>query len=164
MEALLNKPTILHKVEAEYQAFTDLLAPLDGWQLTTPCVVGEWSIKDLLAHLTIWQKHLLTVLRAARHETTPETPIAQLTCEDIDCLNQAFYAAAKARPLSDVWAVFRATYRQVKQELEALSEETLTDPERYLWLDGMALSQVIATDTYEHYQEHTLLIRAWLMD
>lgn len=164
MEALLDKPTLLDKVETEYQAFVDLLAPLDGWQLTTPGVVGDWSIKELLAHLTVWQKRLLTVLQAARQGIQPETPITQITCEDLDRANRVFYEAAKARPLDDVWSVFRATYLQVKQEIAALSEEALKDPERFAWLDGLALEHFIACDTYEHYQEHMLLVRVWLME
>jgi hypothetical protein len=162
MAALLDKTTILNKIETEYRAFEDLLAPLDGWQLTTPGVVGEGSIKDLLAHLTVWQKRLLTILQAALQGTEPAQPIARSTEEEIECLHQQFYAAARARPLREVWEAFRSTYLQVKHAVEALSEETLLDCERFAWLDGIALQRFIADNTYQHYEDHALAVYAWL--
>ncbi len=84
METLLDKPAILNKVQAEYQALEDLLVSLDGWQLTTPGIVGEWSIKDVLAHLTVWQKRLLLILQAALQGVEPETPVAHLKCSDVE--------------------------------------------------------------------------------
>lgn len=162
MAALLNKTTILNKIETEYQAFEDLLAPLDGWQLTTPGVVGEGSIKDLLAHLTVRQKRLLLILQAALQGTDPAIPVARSTDEEIECLHQQFYAAARARPLRDVWDAFRTTYLQVKQAVEALGEETLLDCQRFAWLDGVTLQRLIADNTYQHYEDHALAVYAWL--
>jgi uncharacterized protein (TIGR03083 family) len=155
MEALLDKPTILHKVETEYQAFADLLAPLDGWQLTTPGVEGEWSIKDMLIHLTASHKELAAILQAACQEVAH-------VAEDIECLNEQFISAARARPLRDVWAAFQTTYAQMKQSLEALNEQALQNPQQLAGLDGMTLQQVIACDTYSHYEEHALAIHLWL--
>lgn len=162
MAALLDKTTILNKIDTEYRAFEDLLAPLDGWQLTTPGVVGEGSIKDMLAHLTVWQKRLLTILQAALQGTEPAQPVTRSEDEEIECVHQQFYAAARARPLREVWDAFRATYLQVKQAVEALGEETLLDCERFAWLDGVALQRLIADNTYRHYEDHALAVHAWL--
>ena len=156
MEALLDKPTILHKVETEYQAFADLLAPLDGWQLTTPGVVGDWSIKDVLIHLTASHKELATILQAALQNTD--------MTEDVKCLNEQFASAARARPLRDVWAAFQITYEQMRRGLEALNDKVLQNSQQLAWLDGMTLQQVIACDTYDHYEEHAQAIHLWLAE
>ena len=157
MEALLNKTTVLDKMETGYKAFEDLLAPLDGWQLTTPGVVGTWSIKDVLIQLTGEQRQLLQVLQAMRQGEKP----ASLTGEEIECLNQRFYAASRARPLREVWAAFHATYVQVKAEVEALGEETLLDPQSFSWLEEVALYHVLAEHTYP-YAKYIPPIRVWL--
>ncbi|HEY7349112.1 MAG TPA: ClbS/DfsB family four-helix bundle protein [Ktedonobacterales bacterium] len=164
MEALLDKTTILDTIETEYKAFADLLAPLDGWQLTTPGVIGAWSIKDLLAHLTVWQKHLLMLLRETLEGTEPAPLDDHSVSDEMGYWDEQFYAAAKARPLNEVWAAFHATYAQVKQAIEALSEETLKDPRKFAWLDGEALQQIIASETYEHYNDHALAVHVWLAD
>jgi hypothetical protein len=156
MEALLDKTNILDKMEREHAAFENLLAPLDGWQLTAPRVVGAWSIKDLLAHLTVWHKHLLESLQGIE----AETPAADLTDEE----DQAFFAAARARPLREVWAAFQASYAQVKNAIAALSDSALVDAQHCAWLAGAALQRSIACNTYEHYEEHALEIYAWLAE
>lgn len=162
MEALLEKASILDTMETEYQAFVEMLAPLDGWQLTTPGATEAGSIKDVLAHLTARQKHLLTILQAACQGTEPTGPIRHLSGEDVDGMNREFYAAARARPLQEVWAAFRVTYKQVQEAVEALCAETIMDSEQIAWLHGLPLRDYIAGNTYEHYQEHGLWIRAWL--
>ncbi|HEY7358153.1 MAG TPA: ClbS/DfsB family four-helix bundle protein, partial [Ktedonobacterales bacterium] len=152
----------LNKIETEYRALEDLLAPLDGWQLTTPRVVGAWSIKEVLIHLTISHNQLLLILQAARQGTAPEQPAADLTEEEIGRLNEAFYQAARARPLREVWAAFKATHAQVKQMIEGLDEQALLDGDSFAWLGGIALQCFIAGGTYEHYEDHILPIRVWL--
>jgi hypothetical protein len=162
MEAVLEKAALLDKMEAEYKAFEELLAPLDGWQLTAPSATGEGSVKDVLAHLTAWHSHLLKVLRGAQQGREPAAPIGHLSDEEIERLNQRFYEAAKARPLNEVWAAFHATYVQVREAVAALGEEVIGDTRRFPWLHGLALAHYIAGDTFDHYQEHALWIRVWL--
>ncbi|HLW03379.1 MAG TPA: ClbS/DfsB family four-helix bundle protein [Ktedonobacterales bacterium] len=162
METLLDKSAILHNIETEYKAFEELLAPLDGWQLTTPRVVGEWSIKEVLIHLTAYHKRLLLLLEAAAQETASAQSFARLSEEEIERLSQQFYAASRARPLREVWAAFQATHAQVKQMIEALNEKALQDAQSYGWLQGMPLQRLIACDTYQHYAEHALAIHIWL--
>jgi hypothetical protein len=164
METLLGKPTILNKLETAYKAFEDLLAPLDGWQLTTPRVVGEWSIKEVLIHLATYHKRLLILLQAALQETEPGQSLGALAPEEMEGINQQFYAAARARPLREVWAAFAATHVQVKQAIEALNEKALHDPQRLGWLQGEAFQRFIACDTYQHYEEHALAIHIWLAE
>ncbi len=162
METLLNKAAILNKIETEYRALEDLLAPLDGWQLTTPGIVGDWSIKEMLIHLTISHKRLVLMLQAARQGAAPEQPTVSFRDEEIGQLNEAFYQAARARPLREVWAAFKATHAQVKQMIEELNEQALLDCNSFSWLGGMALQCFIAGSTYEHYEDHILPIRVWL--
>ncbi len=162
METLLDKAALLETMETEYQALVDLLAPLDGQRLTTRGATGAWSIKDVLAHLTAWHTHLLKILQAAQQGREPAPPFGHLADEEIERLNQRFYEAARARPLHEVWSAFRSTYVQVRAAVAALGEAALGDTRRFPWLDGLALADYVAGDTYEHYQEHVQWIRAWL--
>jgi hypothetical protein len=164
VETYLDQSAILNKLETEYKALVDLLTPLDGWQLTTPGVVGEWSIKEVLIHLTLGHRRLLMILQAAAQNAAPALPATHSSDEDIERWHQQFFQAARARPLREVWAAFQATYAQVKQVLESLNEKILQDAQRLAWLDGMALKSLIACDTYEHYEDHALAIHAWVAE
>jgi hypothetical protein len=37
-------------------------------------VTGDWSIKDIVAHLTAWEERLVAWLEAIAHGTSPELP------------------------------------------------------------------------------------------
>lgn len=161
----MDKAQLLAEMNSGYTALETVLAPLDQQQMTTPGVTGDWSIKDILAHLAVWQNYLVIRLQAAARN---EVPAIQgiLSDEDggsaIDRLNAGFYEENKSRPLDDVMADFRKTYRQIEDGVQALKGEDLFEPKRFAWLKGNALWELVAGDTYEHYQEHIASIQGWL--
>ena len=162
MEQQMNKSELLSEMNSKYTELEQMLAPLSNTQMTTTGVNGAWSIKDILAHLAAWQYVLLDRLQAAIQHTEPSSSFQGLSDEDIDRLNSQFYEENKSRPLSEVQADFRNTYRQIADAVQAMNEEDLFAPQRFAWLGGRALWRFIAGDTYEHYIEHMEPISKWL--
>ncbi len=162
MEELLNKAQLLDKMHSEYTAFQMLLNSLDETQMTTAGENGDWSIKDILAHIATWQKHLLDRLEAAAHNQEPAVPVQSLTDEEIDRLNEQFYQENKSRPFAEVLTDFRSTYLQIVKAMQTISDTDLTDPHCFAWMGGSPLLRLVAGDTYEHYQEHIGPIQEWL--
>ena len=160
----MDKTHLLDEMNSAYTELENILAPLDSEQLTTPGVNGDWSIKDILAHLTTWQHYLVIRLQAAVRNERPA--IQGILSEDegtaIDKLNAGFYEENKSRPLNEVIADFRTTYRQIVEAVQALNGEDLFEPRRFAWMKGNALWELVAGDTYEHYQEHLQSIQEWL--
>ena len=161
MAEQMDKASILDELRSKYAALEAILAPLDKAQMTTPGVIGNWSIKDILAHITAWQHRLLTWLHAARHNQKP-TISGPDSEEEMDRLNEQFYQENKSRPLADVLGNFRSSYLQIMEAVQAIPEEDLIDPHRFAWLNGDSLRQLVAGDTYDHYQEHQQQIEEWL--
>ena len=60
-----DKAALLANIQAGYDQLEALLASLSEEQMLIPGVNGSWSIKDNLAHLTVWQNY-----QAARQEGT----------------------------------------------------------------------------------------------
>ena len=135
--------------------------PLDKTQCSTEGVIPGWSIKDILAHIASWHHRLLIWLGAAVHNEEPDISGPD-SVEDMDALNAQFYQENKPRPLDEVLADFRATYQQINDRIQAIPEEYLINPHRFPWSDGEPLWQLVAGDTYEHYQEHLAQIQEWL--
>jgi hypothetical protein len=158
----MEKALLLREVTSGYAALEALIAPLNDEQLTTPGVMGEWTMKDVLAHLTAWHLHLLDLLDAAVQGTTPAPSAVVSTDEEVDRLNAHFYAAGHARPLAEVQAGFGASFERVIADLEALAEEALNRTDQWPWLRGVPLWQFVRGNTYAHYDEHATHIRAWL--
>lgn len=162
MAEQMDKAKILDEMRAKYAALEDFLAPLDETQMTTEGVNGEWSIKDVLAHITAWHHRLLDRLHAATRNEEP-TLSGVVTDEEVDRLNEQFYKENKSRPLDDVLTDFRTTYLQIVDVVQVMNEEDLTDPHRFSWMKGNPLWYLVAGDTYEHYQEHKGPIQEWLV-
>jgi hypothetical protein len=161
MAEQMDKAKLLDEMRTKYAALEDILAPLDETQMTTEGVNGDWSIKDVLAHITAWQHRLLVWLHAATQNEEPA--ISGLDSDEaMDRLNEQFYKENKSRPLDDVLTDFRTTYMQIVDEVQVLNEEDLTDPHRFTWMKGNPLWYIIAGNTYEHYQQHRGPIQEWL--
>ncbi len=157
----VDKASILDELRSKYVALEAILAPLDEAQMTKTGVIGDWSIKDILAHITAWHHRLLARLHAARHNEEP-TISGPDSEEEMDRLNEQFYKENKSHPLADVLGGFRSSYLQIVEAVQAMPEEDLIDPHRFAWLNGDSLRQLVAGDTYDHYEEHRQQIEEWL--
>lgn len=158
-----DKVELLQRMQDDYTAFVALLTPLSEEQMTTPGVNGDWTIKDILVHLATWQKRMASRVEALAHndEVNPNNPIIH-TDEEMHAFNNATFAANQARPLDLVWSDFRSSYQHLLQNTRLLGENDLFNPHRYTWLEGSALWENIAGNSFAHYEEHTPMITEWL--
>jgi hypothetical protein len=162
MSEQVDKASILNELSTMYATLEEILIPLDKTQMTIEGVIPGWSIKDLLAHIASWHHRLLAWLHAAIRNEEP-TISGPNSVEEMDALNAQFYQENKSRTLADVLADFRATHQQIMDIIQAMPEEDLINPDRFTWAEGEPLWQVIAGDTYDHYQEHLHQIQEWLV-
>jgi len=159
MPERIVKAALLGNIQAGYDKFEALLAPLSEEQMTTPTVNGTWSIKDNIAHLTAWQGYVLEQLQGVIDGKEPPEFMPGLTTEDE--INERVYQENRNRPLAEVLADLRASYQRVLATVQSLSEENMNTP--FPWSkSGNPAWLLIAGNTYEHYEEHGNIIRRWL--
>ena len=157
MSTTQDKTQLLDDMRKGYAAFSALLASLSSEQMTTPEVNSNWSVKDNIAHLTVWQQRVINMLPAIREQRDLPDPTPAMTEEEI---NAMYYQQFKSQPLDQVVQTFHATSRQLIAEVEATSIEDLTKP--IAWLDERPVWGYIAGNSYEHFQEHSTIIHSWL--
>ena len=58
----VDKQRLLGKLDQARAALKDSYAGLSDSRLTEPGVTGDWSVKDILAHVTTWEGEALTHL------------------------------------------------------------------------------------------------------
>ena len=149
MEPPVSKSQLLDTIRAERSALDASIAGLSDARLSEPGVAGHWSVKDILVHVTWWEQRTIAKLHG---ETTEHD---QLGGEDndevIDRLNDGAYRERAGVPAADVKASFRASLEAMMDSWAELSEEYL-----------LANLELIAGNTYLHYPEHAVQIRAWL--
>src|SRR5258708_38563156 len=110
MSSTNRKAQILDEIAAAYGPLEAQVAALSAAQMTQPGVMDEWTVKDILAHVAWWERHLLRTLRDGHDEldelVTEGTESRQLT----DRANAEVFAASPDRPLPDALADFRAVH------------------------------------------------------
>jgi hypothetical protein len=156
----MSKQEIRSALEASRAALLDALDGLTPEHLLQPRAVGEWSVRDVLQHLSLWEAELVRLLlhveqgRQAVGGSFVPNP-------DFDAINALWHAETKDRPLERVLEDFHGVRRQTLRWLGDFSDEDLTRIRREAWLHNQSLARWIAEYSYEHEQEHTLAIRAW---
>ena len=50
---------LLNRLDTAWAAFKESYAGVPDAQLMEPGVIGDWSVKDILAHVTIWEEEAL---------------------------------------------------------------------------------------------------------
>ncbi len=99
-------------------------------QMQIPGACGEWSVKDILAHLDEWEQLHMGWMAAVERGETPEVPAPGVTWkrEDIDRLNRKIYKAHCHEPVETVLASFRATHERFIAQAAAIPEVDLFTP------------------------------------
>jgi hypothetical protein len=154
-----TKSELLARMQAEYERFEALLSTLSGQQMTATGANSPWSVKDTIAHLTVWQGYLLDQLQGVANGKQPAAFMPELPTEDE--INEHFYHVNKDRPLAALRADFQNLFARVLESVQAMSEETLKAPFPWHWNDRLVWV-LTAHNTYEHFWEHGDNIRRWL--
>jgi hypothetical protein len=155
----MNKQELIAAMKNSRQQFTAALEGIPEEAMLEPGLDGEWSVKDLLLHLTMWEAELIQMLWQVQQGTKPTTAHFQRT--EMDQLNQQWQQENRERALDMVWNDFRGVRSQTIRRVEAMSDADLKNVERYPWLKGRALWKWVAGDTFEHEAEHLKQIQEW---
>jgi uncharacterized protein (TIGR03083 family) len=148
----MTKPELLQAIQKGRTDFEAALVKLSPEQMTAPGAMGEWSVKDILGHISMWESRLVTILYAIERDATP--PQAIHTQAEVDQANAESFAEQRDRPLDRVLADFHGVHIQLLKRLEAVKERDLNDPKRFKWMEGEPLEKLVAGDTFVHYAEH----------
>jgi hypothetical protein len=149
---------MLAEFEQEWVNIERICATLSEAEMTTREVEGEWSIKDVLCHLSAWEKYLLDRLGMVMTGQPPQYAV-MTSWDDVHRFNAQVFADSKDRSPASVVIEFRSLYRGVMTVLEAMSDDQLIQPYSYDFPDdGLNLLQLIRANTCEHYREHRIAI------
>jgi uncharacterized damage-inducible protein DinB len=118
----MNKSELISaisKARAEWEA---VISPLDDDKILQAKTQGDWSLKDVIAHLTWHEKEMLGLIRA--HALVG----SELWNLSLHQRNNLIYLENKDRPLEELRAEVRGVFTDLLQALETLSDVDLNDP------------------------------------
>ena len=156
----MNKQQLIADLEASRKRLEDTIAGLSVEQMNEPNAVGDWSVKDVLAHLAMWAARSVTLLFDAEQGRASED--IESMFGNFDAVNAENYEEQKDRPLERVLADFRGVHRQLLRRVGAWDEVALFDQTRFAWMRGQSLGDYLQGAVVEHEDEHRQGITAWL--
>jgi len=153
-------------METERMRWKTLLAEIPDERMVQAGVTGDWSVKDIIAHVTAYEQGLVKWLEAALRGELLELP--DLDHPDVDQRNAVIFSRNRDRLLEEVLLESEEVFEQLLELVRGLAEQDLMEPDKSEWFvrprwnESRPLWKCIADDSYEHYHQHIPGIRAWL--
>lgn len=138
---------ILKATRKEFLSLADLVPAADR---TTFPVCGVWTLKDLIGHLTDWEKVGVDGLRQLAAGQTPEF---DELITDFDTWNNAHAAARHDQPWNEVWAEFEQTRQELVSLVDQMGEGDWARPFTAPWdsqINGYFWVNVWSGHDHEH--------------
>jgi hypothetical protein len=144
------KEELLNNLDHEYKTFLDTVEGLDEAHLIEVWL-GEWSIREIVAHLSGWHREIGAGLeRMARGER----PFPEGTnFDDVDNWNEKFASATRGMMASDVLRELEKSHAYFVHAASLISDD------RYQ--PGKTAQGIVDGAGIHHYREHAEQIRAW---
>ena len=157
----MNKSAFLNGLREEYQQWEALLNQIGEERMDQSGVAADWSIKDIVAHLTGWRRRTVARLQAAQRGEGEPPPYWPAHLQTDDAINAWMYESNRGRSVRDVLDDSDHVFQQLVAAIEGLPDEFLSDPARHLpWLEAQSIKP---SDFFGHFhEEHEQDMRAWL--
>jgi len=134
----------LELLDSAWARWLEALDLVDPFRRDEKVLDDNWSIKDLVAHTTFWDAEVLTDIQRWRHGRPPVS-------NDWQRMNDENYAAHRDRPYDLIRVEMHLVHQIVRDAIAQLPADLPAE-----------LIERIAVDTWDHYDEHTQQIEAWL--
>lgn len=157
----MTKSELLDWLQKEYQQWEAFLDQIGPARMDQPGVNGDWSMKDIVAHLTGWQPRLTGRLQAAQRGEPEPPPPWPAHLETEDEINAWIYETNRGRPVSEVLDESRQVFQQLLAVIEGLPDDVLIEP---AWrIVHLGDKRFPAGEFFDHFHDdHEADIRAWL--
>jgi len=161
----MNKESYLDRFRADREAWEKLVSEVGEARMSQPGVMGEWTFKDLVAHLTGWRERTAMRVQAGCRIEAQNPPwwphgVEGESDEDVERINTLIYEFNRARSAQDVLEDSERVLRLLEDSLQDLSEEAFSSQDCFAWTGGKPLIEI---DLLDHWHtEHEPGVRTWL--
>ena len=142
---------MLNEIDAAWEAFHASYAGLDDGQLLIPGVCGDWSVRDLIAHVTWWDGEAIEHLPQVLAGQCP--PKYSDVYRGIDAFNAQMTERDAGLSLEEVRERAQSTHANLIALVAGVDPALLTPQSRF--------RHRLRLDTFGHYPIHTADILAW---
>jgi hypothetical protein len=150
---------LIDLVKQERTTWEAVLEQINEQMMTQPGVSGEWSLKDVIAHITWHENEMVGMINAHALEGSDLWNLIT------DERNAIIHEENRDKSLAEVLDESKQVYLLLMDLLPTMSDDDLTNPENFTGMppDWQPWT-IIADNTYEHYQHHIADIKRWLAE
>ena len=172
---MLSRAGVLERLQEEPHWWEGILADIGDDRMEEAGIMGGWTFKVMVAHLSGWQRRTLNRLQAGvSGEPEAPTPWPEELNDpgnpdhegQVDHVNHWLYEHSKDRPVEMVLAESRNQWDELQSLLERMPEDLLLDAETFPFLDGQSLADAVVTGSlFGHFHdEHEPEIQSWFAE
>ncbi len=147
----MDRSQLLKRLDKAWEAFKESYAGLSDSELMEPGITGDWSVKDIIAHVTRWEEEALTHLPLILDGGKP--PRYSVTYGGIDAFNAQATEQKRNLSLSEVLRQQDDMHRRLIDFIQSAPEDQFIRETRF--------RHRLRLDTYSHYPKHAEAIREW---
>jgi hypothetical protein len=141
---------ILKQIKEEWADLKAQLSKVPANRMDEGGVVGPWSVKDIVGHITTWERQAITAV--SNYIAESDTAILAWK-DDLDGFNLQAVDDTRSKTLDDLMTSLDQTHSELLAFVAGVPGDALS-------VDGVI--NRIQEDTFDHYAEHTASIRQWL--
>ncbi len=143
---LAEKLLVLLKLA--YDEEQKLYTILDENERSSAGKLGQWSAKDIMAHIASWKERTICDITATLSGENPEVG------GGLDRINAAIYEANKNKSWEDILTHLERVYKSSIECVRAIPHEKMIDSNTLPWQEGRPLWRIIAGNGYIHPITH----------
>jgi Protein of unknown function (DUF1706) len=147
----MDRSGLLKQLDKAWVAFTESYLGLSDGQLVAGGVVGDWSVRDVIAHVSTWEEealtHLPVIMKGGR------APRYSVSYGGIHAFNRLMTERKEGLSISEVLREQEEIHRRLVEFVVGAPEELFVRETRF--------RRRLRLDTYSHYPKHTEAIRKW---
>lgn len=158
-----SKQQLIRDIEEQFSALRECLERIPRTRYSESGVWGEdWTVNDLLAHLTEWHTLFLEWHRQGLAGRVPEMPAPGYKWNETPRLNRDIQAKHRDRPTDELREELEASHARVLALARQASSDELLKPRTFGWTGTNALVTYLGANTASHYRFACKVLRRWL--
>ncbi|HEY4644533.1 MAG TPA: DinB family protein [Bacteroidota bacterium] len=148
----MNKRDFLDAVHHEWDTLSGALRKVHPHLVPVPKFLGEWSIKDMIGHITSWEEECLERIEQMRTKQA----VRGLSDDAVHRWNREHVEAKRFRSVEQIMDDFDTVHKRLLKELESIAEGEL------VFKDG--IEEWLIESTSAHYSEHRAVLEKVLSE
>jgi hypothetical protein len=154
-----SKPELLEAIRAARSEWDALIAQIPRHRLYEAVAPGSWSVKDIVAHVTEYDRWLGLGL-ALRLQKPPQIWLDDISLDEFNAL---LHQQIADRDQEDILLDSHRVFQELIGAVENHSEEYLFGTHHVEGVpDDVNPNQILKSESYGHYLDHIPAIQTWL--